>query len=44
MTQLMGNGEGRIETVLFADRAAPVRITHCAQLGKACIRETRIEL
>jgi len=34
VAKLMGDGEGGAESVVLADAAAPVRITHGAQLGQ----------
>ena len=35
MAKFMGDGERSAQSVVLADAAAPVWITHCAQLGKS---------
>lgn len=42
MAQLVGDGEGRAQSIVLADAAAPVRIAHGPQLGQAWSDDTSV--
>lgn len=43
MAKFMGNSECSAESIVLADAAAPVWITHCPQLGKSLNQDKSME-